>query len=170
MPEGFRSFGDSRRIGFRRRDHVGEHFDEGVGCGQHVVVFVRQAHMQADDPSKIRMPGAEGRHDRGHRHEATDVDVADAAADRLTARGEVGKEMAVVLLEIGVGVPPGFEHQRHVSFEPALGVVVAVAADHVIQLDGEPRVERILTSGQKLVVMNASLPPESRLVAEDVEL
>ena len=100
--------------------------------------------MLADYFSEVGVAVAEGRDERRHWHEPPDVLVADAAVDRLAAVGEVGEEVAVVFLDVGVAVAPRAAHEGDVFLEPALGVPVAVALHKRRQLHREFGVEGVL--------------------------
>jgi len=162
------------RIASRRaaapRQGGSEDLHERVGGRQDIGILVGQAHVQPDDFPEVGVPGPKGRGQGRHGHQAADVDVADAAVDRLAAGGEVREEVAVILLQVGVAVPARLEHERHVAVEPLLGVVAAVVANHGKQLGGQPEVKRVLPGRKELVVVDAPLAPEGRLLAEDVEL
>jgi hypothetical protein len=67
-------------------------------------------------------------------------------------------------------VPVGLEHEGDVVLQPALGVVVAGAAEEGEEGGGEAKVERVLPGRQELVVVDAALAPEAGLLAEDVAL
>ena len=65
-------------------------------------------------------------------------------------------------------MPAWLEHSIDVALQPLLGVVAAIFADQLVQLYTQLKVDRVFSSFEKLMIVNAALAPVLGLVVEDI--
>jgi len=109
------------------------------------------------------------RDDGNHPHQSANVLFQNPALARGNPAGQAGEKMAVILLRIGVPMTPRSSHEGDVALEIIIGIVLTAVAQGFHQQAGTLEIEGVLAGPQKLVVMNAALPPERALVMEDIK-
>ena len=80
----------------------------------------------------------------------------------------VVEKCAVIFFKVSVVMPAWLEHSIDVALQPLLGVVATILADQLVQLYTQLKVDRVFSSFEELMVVNAALAPVLGLVVEDV--
>ena len=96
--------------------------------------------------------------------------VGQASGWAFFVRGPGLEKLPVAFLHIGVVVGAGRCHERHVPVQIVLLIVFLPCNQAVHQQSAEFQVQGVFSGFQKLVIVDAALPPESGLAVQDVRL
>ena len=96
--------------------------------------------------------------------------VGQASGRAFFVRGPGPEKLPVTFLHIGVVVGAGRRHERHIPVQIVFLVVLLPFNQAVHQQSAEFQVQGVFSGVEKLVIVDAALPPELGLAVQDVRL